>query len=172
MYLTCICLNKNHTEKSLYKATLKQGDRQIKTVAFLDTGNHLVEPISGRPVCVIDADIWEALFVDNCSDVSKDGSSLRFRVIPYHSVGKRRGILRGYLLDELILCQEGPGLRLQKVYVAVCNQQLTSRNNGDIKLLIHPGLLCKKGIPDHIKYNQERTGEHDFTSCNTGETTF
>lgn len=92
--------------------------------ALIDSGNSLVEPISGKPVCVMDLQAASALW----------GEEDPCRVIPYCSVGTARGIMKAYLLQELCIEMEGPDLIRKNVFVAVSPKPLTC-------FLISPMLL-------------------------------
>ena len=64
--------------------------------AFVDSGNTLREPISGKPVILIDKKgakklSFEPLFLEE-----------RFGLIPYNAVGVENGVLEGVRLDKVI----------------------------------------------------------------------
>ena len=67
-------------------------------------------------------------------------------MIPYHSIGKKRGIMRGYLLPELELDTEGMRLKFKDVYIAVSDEEV-SRTDGaeveSVEIIINPGLFEK-----------------------------
>ena len=115
---------------------LRNGEKDMEVPALIDSGNSLVEPISGKPVCVITQEIYERLLLKN---------STGFRVIPYHSVGRKHGVLPGYLLDEVEIDYEGLRLRFQNIYVAVeknlFNDDSASRS---IKIIVNPALFQRK----------------------------
>ena len=147
-YRNCICV-----------ATLKTGNVTLEIPALIDSGNNLVEPISGKPVCVIDKEVFEGLWKDNPPG---------FRVIPYHSVGRNRGILSGYLLEELEIDYEGILLKFQKVYLAVSQEDISNGCGAQsIKIIINPGLFQEKrnGRPSR-RQNERR---NDFKSGNAGK---
>lgn len=147
-YKNCICVAKLKTEKCIQEVT-----------ALIDSGNSLVEPISGKPVCVIDRGVFESLWKENPPG---------FRVIPYHSVGRKRGILSGYLLEELEIDYEGMLLCFQEVYVAVSEEEISGEcKDQSIKIIINPMLFRMKrnGMPSR-RQNERR---NDFKSGNAGK---
>lgn len=92
--------------------------------ALLDTGNMLVDPITGHPVLVVEVrSLQEVLppevidlnkilargeFPDNSAlDFSPDWAS-RIRFIAYASVGREKGFLLGFRPDEVTLLQKEP----------------------------------------------------------------
>ena len=77
----------------------------LRIHALVDSGNTLTEPISGAPVSVLDARIFYRLWPEGLSG---------FRVIPYHSVGKKSGILKGISGAADDAHTAGCGTRIQK----------------------------------------------------------
>lgn len=108
------------------RATLICGSNKVSVQALLDSGNSLVEPISGKPVTVIDMKIYHALWGDK---------EQPFRAIPYHSIGRKRGILKGYLLPVMELEIDGVTKQLKEVYVAV------SEESGGESVIINPAII-------------------------------
>ena len=70
---------------------------------MIDTGNYLKEPVSGKPVVLIAKGAAK-----NLGDFGSPGSPKspentksreRYRLIPFHSVGNRNGMLEGIRTD-------------------------------------------------------------------------
>jgi len=117
----------------LCRATLVCGKNQVAVSGLVDSGNSLVEPISGKPVSIVEQSVVHNLWREEPL----------FRVIPYHSIGKKKGILKGYCLPELRVEMEG-GVRVCKnVYVAVCEEYVPSEEVGRerIRMILNPALL-------------------------------
>jgi hypothetical protein len=107
----------------------------MKVNALVDSGNSLVEPISGKPVCVVGKKVYETLW---------GGETEGFRVIPYHSIGKSRGVLPGYLLPRLEIELEGLERVFENVYIAVSDGEISGMEDAgaeSVKMIINPGLL-------------------------------
>ena len=126
--------------------------RCVCVTALVDSGNHLREPISGKPVSVISRDIFAALWPNEPAF---------YRAIPYHSVGKAHGILRGYLLPKLEVEVRGMRKQLTNVYVAVCEEEMLSG------MILHPELLLAGS--ETVK-RKGRVEENDSKSGNAGKT--
>lgn len=107
----------------------RNGNR-ITVNAIVDTGNCLMEPISGKPVSVLDQEIFMQLFGEE-----PEG----FRAIPYHSVGCDRGIMKGYEVPEIIIEQDGIARSCRNVYVGVSEIPLSA--GADYRMLLHPALF-------------------------------
>ena len=66
-----------------------------------------------------------------------------FRAIPYHSIGKKRGILQGYLLPELKIEIDGEVKLCRDVYVAVSEELCGEETlGGQVKMILNPALLA------------------------------
>ncbi|MBR1852642.1 MAG: sigma-E processing peptidase SpoIIGA [Lachnospiraceae bacterium] len=102
----------------------------VCTTALVDSGNHLREPVSGKPVSVIGQEVFAALWAEEPT---------LYRAIPYHSVGRNHGILQGYLLPELEVELDGMCKRVADVYVAVCEEEAVSG------MILHPEILSQAG---------------------------
>ena len=72
--------NHDYCEVELYL-----GKQSFRSKALIDTGNTLRDMVSGQPVNVIERQVVEQL--------TAEGRPLRFRYIPYHSIGKKEGIM-------------------------------------------------------------------------------
>ncbi len=128
--------------------TLICGGTKIKVYALIDSGNSLIEPISGKPVSIIETQLFESLWKE---------APLYYRAIPFHSIGKKRGILQGYLLSEIRIEIDGVEKICKDVYVAVCDEQIcgmeenstednsikeeVSDKKTGIRMILNPALL-------------------------------
>lgn len=72
-------------------------DNQCKTQAIVDTGNHLTDHLTGKAVSVIGKDTAEKLLKNSMPD--------KIRFIPYHTIGKKHGVIPVITLDRM--CIEG-----------------------------------------------------------------
>ncbi len=111
-----------------YVPALKQ---EIRVKAFVDTGNHLVDPINGVPVSLISEKAAQCM----ASCLLRE----KYHAIPYRSVGKKNGILSAYELPEIVIEEEGRTLRREHVIVAVCDAGISEES--DYQMILHPGLL-------------------------------
>ena len=102
--------------------------RHITVRAIVDSGNSLREPISGKPVSVLDEKLFTALW-----EKEPEG----FRAIPYHSVGCDRGIMKGYELPLMVVEWEGIRKECHDIYVGLSQTPVSE----GYQLLIHPALL-------------------------------
>lgn len=159
LFLSRICRRRGQ-EDSICRATLIHGVRRAEVKALIDSGNSLTEPFSGSPVSVVEEDVFRKLWGDSVQGC---------RVIPYHSIGKRRGILMGYLLPELRLEVGGLEKTFRKVYIAVSKEAIASDSAEAeaVKMIINPRLLEEAGKGKQPKRQNERT--YDSESSDTGK---
>lgn len=105
--------------------------------ALLDTGNSLVEPISRKPVCIVGREVFK-------QDHKKEGMRKeflpqRFRIIPYHSVGKENGILCGYEMDRLIIDTDERKVIIEKPMIGISDVPVGSKET--YQMILQPELL-------------------------------
>ena len=123
------------TKQCLCHATLIRGGQRMDAAALIDSGNGLTEPVSGKPVCVVDERLYEGLWGDEESG---------YRVIPYHSIDKKHGIMQGYLLPMLVIDLDGMSFKFRDIYIAVSRERIsdTGAGSGDaVDMIINPRLF-------------------------------
>jgi len=150
------------TKDSLCRATLFREEEQLTVLALIDSGNSLIEPISGKPVCVVEREVFERLWKE---------TSNGFRAIPYTSIGKKRGILPGYLLPQLCLEADGMLWSFTDVYIAVSDEAISNVGSADaesVKMIVNPGLFAqsRRGRPKKRQNVRRNDSESDDTGQN------
>ena len=75
---------------SLYQVTLLVDGNRINVIGLADTGNSLTEPITGKPVSIIQAEELKKI-------------PDKILLVPYNSVGKERGLMRAFVADNMIV---------------------------------------------------------------------
>lgn len=104
--------------------------REAVVQALVDTGNSLYEPISHKPVSIIEKQAMEAVFAGVCP--------AGFRAIPFHSLGKAHGILNGYELTELIIFGENEKIKIERPMVGLFDGNLSA--GAAYQMILHPTL--------------------------------
>ncbi len=151
----------NIQKESLCRAVLLCREMRLEVTGLIDSGNTLTEPVSGRPVCIVSESVLDSLkgkLPEGC------------RIVPYHSIGKSRGILEGYLLPELLVETDGIVRSFSRVWIAASPQGISESEDAEaesVKMIINPALFeeRKKERPD--KRQNERT--YDTESGTTGK---
>lgn len=133
----CICAEQliRKKEDALFcRVELVGKGASMCVTALIDTGNSLTEPISGKPVCLLERNVFEGLFLK--------GRPEGFRVIPYHSIGKENGLICGYLIPEMNISVEGIRKKYREIYVGVVNGEISASSG--YCMIIHPGILGRQ----------------------------
>lgn len=125
----------------------------IEAKGLVDTGNQLMDPLTGSPVCILSIHGKEKLLpkevvamiekgVENMSLESKelpDGWQEKMRIIPCRVVGEDNQLLIGFKPDALYIDVSGEYKEASKCVISFTKQQLSSDGNFDA--IIHPKLV-------------------------------
>lgn len=117
-------------DRVICKVRLKGYENQLELNALIDTGNSLKEPISGKPVSVIEEDAFRKLQEVKIEE--------KLKMIPYHSIGKNNGMLEGYEIPEMIIESEEGSIQWQKVIVGISKNRISA--SGKYQMILHPDL--------------------------------
>lgn len=127
---------------------MKINNKVIKTIAMVDTGNCLKEPITSMPVVVVEHTLlYECIpkqILDNLEkiiggDLSKINEEIkneyisRLKLIPYSSLGKQNGMLLGLKPEYFKIINEEEE-KTKNVIVGIYNKSLTKK--GEYRALI------------------------------------
>jgi len=106
-------LGRARTRSLVASLTLTLGGRSLRVDALRDTGHSLSDPVTGRPVVVIErscvsgllppeqAAVFKRETADAAETVVAAGrTGLRARLVPYSSVGTARGLLPAFHVDH------------------------------------------------------------------------
>ncbi len=82
-------------------------NKKAKIKVLMDTGNLLREPFTGKPVVIVEKDALKPIFdVDILNNLDEmldgnfiSGDGLKFRIIPYSSLGNESGVIIGVCVD-------------------------------------------------------------------------
>ena len=117
--------NKKLFTEHTYEAEIVMGKHIVKASAFLDTGNRLKEPITGKPVAVASEELWQRM-MSAASKADENAADVRFAAVPYETVGTR-GILEAVRTDRL----EVNGRRIKGCLIARSERQLEMGRDDD-----------------------------------------
>ena len=119
-------LTKNRERRQrFYDVCLRYRGRECRVKAARDTGNELYEPVSHRPVHILNR---------------SEGVSLAVTVpavlyIPYQSIGRSGGLLPAIYLDELEVKKDGRFIRIERPLVAIASRPVSPDN--EYQMLLH-----------------------------------
>lgn len=126
-------------EKTILEIRMSHKGRLAFANGLVDTGNGLSDPISKEPVIIIPRSLKEKLLMQERVRDQKG-----YRLIPYESVGTRKGVLEAFRLEQLVIMdknQSGKDAEIVRTQVicAVCEDDFCT--NGEYEVLLHPLLL-------------------------------
>lgn len=135
--VTGIMIRKVRVERQ-YAAVIRKikcavGDRNVELQALVDTGNSLTDPVTGKPVAVIEKDAMRDI-LNNIDDYTK----VKYHLIPFRTVGCDDGMIEVITVDIMYIYDEKSTLSLKNVLVGLSDNRLSSQ--GRFQALINPQL--------------------------------
>ncbi|MCL4463950.1 MAG: sigma-E processing peptidase SpoIIGA [Firmicutes bacterium] len=138
--------------KSLrFRVTIKCGDKSVEVAGLVDTGNHLRDPLSGRPLSVASygavevflPTVLQQAYRRAADPVSALGEltgpeAVRYGVTPFRSL-ENAGVLVTFRPDKVVL--EGTGVRQEcdDLVFAISAKALSLDNEAEI--LLNPAIM-------------------------------
>lgn len=113
---------------SLYSVCIFLGNSKITLTALRDTGNSLVEPMTGKPVCVVEKSAIKQL----------DKEEMKYILVPYNSVGKQHGLLDAFIADKITV----NNIEIEKAVIGIYEGKLSQNNK--YEMILNPNLLKKE----------------------------
>lgn len=99
----------------LYQVTLYYRGKSGTFTGFLDTGNRLTEPVSGKPVSILSADSAKELF-------SRVDGVL---YVPFRTVGREGGVIPAVRADRMEIREDGRNTVIENPYIALSKEPLS-----------------------------------------------
>ena len=145
--LVCYVLARKVHPKQLYPVTIQKGERQVELMALYDSGNHLGDPFTGKPVMIVQFDAIKDLiplqlhrcFLNpiNAENLpAESAKSFQIKWIPYHTVDGN-DFLAAFSPDRCTV-HKGQTELLQEVLVGVSRQQLSQ---GEFQAILHKDMI-------------------------------
>lgn len=104
------------------------GDMEV--TALVDTGNGLIDPVSQKPVAVLEEESWQKMTGWMRPE--------KYHVIPFHSIGKEHGLLGGYEVGLMEVEDEIGVRQYNNVIIAVFKGKLSK--TGGYQMILPPEL--------------------------------
>lgn len=120
--------NRKKQREITCQAVLQLGAGLVRVEALCDTGNSLYDPISKKPVSILDGQLLDDLLEQSCRENLP-------RFIPYHTI-TQHGILEAYVLDRMELEGEKGKCRVERPVVARMPEA-----DREYQLILHRDLL-------------------------------
>lgn len=106
------------------------GKRSYRTKALIDTGNTLWDAVSKEPVNIVESQVAELL--------TEEEEELKIRYIPFHSIGRKEGIMPMIRLDRMKI-MDGTQLRwIERPLAAISEEKLSEEN---YQVILNPDVL-------------------------------
>lgn len=122
--------------RHVYPVTIIYKGKPMKISGFLDTGNSLTDPITKKPVSIINIQNIEKLLEEDIREYLVDfysgfnngackeyENAEKIKYIPYHSIGKKHGILPAITVDICITVNDKP-IIFEKTILGVCEEPI------------------------------------------------
>jgi len=138
------------SQKDMYcKIKIKINENEIDAKAMIDTGNLAKEPITNRPVIIVESTLLENVLprqilnnldkilsgdLNNISEEMQEKYISKFRCIPFSSLGRENGMLLGIKAEEVEVETEDEKKISNNVIVGIYGKSLTKR--GEYRALI------------------------------------
>lgn len=139
-------------------STVTVGGRSAQFIALVDTGNELRDPLSGRPVMVVEYQAISPVLPPAYQGLLREGLGLepggegdpdwqaRLRFIPYRSLGRARGgVLFGFAPDDVQISLPGRAPAGAELVVAVSPSPLAG--HGAFQAILPASVAVMSGYP-------------------------
>ncbi|WCK56842.1 sigma-E processing peptidase SpoIIGA [Aneurinibacillus sp. Ricciae_BoGa-3] len=130
------------------------GEKNVRCVGFIDTGNQLHDPLTRTPVSIMELSLWENVLPDNLLEAVRKGTGFdtdlsaideqwlpRIRLIPYRTVSAQMSFLLAIRPDAVTIQTNGEAYE-GKMYIGLRAESLSSA--GSYQAIIHPKALVHK----------------------------
>lgn len=117
-------------ENTLRKVKISTDMGTVEIMAFVDTGNRLIDPVSQKPVAVLEEESWQKMTGWMRPE--------KYRVIPFYSIGKAHGLLDGYEVGCMEVDSEMGVRQHENVIIAIFKGKLSK--TGGYQMILPPEL--------------------------------
>lgn len=106
------------------------GETRCRVTGMIDTGNGLRDPVSDQPVSILDKAVARQ-FLGNVK-------LSRVRYIPYHSIGKKEGVLLALKIDRMCIHRE-EAYWVRDPLIGVSDETISAK--GEYQMILNPNLF-------------------------------
>ena len=130
----CILIKEERQEKENLRLVICEVNGKIlRCTGLWDTGNRLFEPLSKKPVLVLEKSELEKSYIY----IRKE----QYRIVPYHSIGTKHGILEAFVADRVVVVpmEDGDGssgIEREKVVIGIYEGKLCQSEK--YQMILHP----------------------------------
>ena len=123
-----LVINIRQMDEILCEVLLINGTEQVKVKAIIDTGNRLMDDVTGKPVSIISRETAKKLW----KEIPEEG----FRYIPYYTIKGKEGILPLFTLEKMCLYLEEE-VWIAKASMAVGEEKI---GTGEYEMILNPNI--------------------------------
>ncbi len=109
---------------------LYQNGKTCRVKGRIDTGNGLCDPITNQPVSILDKRAAKEFLGDE--------KIAQIKYIPYHSIGKKEGVLLAMKIEKMHIYGEEEYV-IRDPVIGISDEHLSTE--GNYQMIIHPKLL-------------------------------
>ncbi len=112
-------------------------NKKVKMKGYIDSGNTLKDPISKKPVIIVEKDVMQEII-----DVNKllgGDENLKIRLIPFKSIGKQNGMLIGIRPEYVKIKYNENQIITKKVIIGIYDKKISKNYSALIGLEILEG---------------------------------
>lgn len=117
--------------------TVFWGENKLVLIGMIDTGNLLQEPLTGKPVSIVEKSAIFPLLGDNWQQ--RRG----FYLIPYHSIGTEKGWLQAVSADRMEIRSTSGKVCVEQPILAIYEGRLSVQS--EYQIILHPWHADEKG---------------------------
>ena len=118
-------------QRHIYEVILTENGEDVVVRALFDTGNLLADPVTGKPVSIIEETEEIKQWMTRYPH--------KYKIIPYQSIGKEHGILEGIVVDELMIQKEKEQVVKKETIVALYKGKLSK--DGAFQMILNHSLI-------------------------------
>ena len=111
--------------------------KEVKLKGYIDSGNTLKDPLSKKPVIIVEKSIMENI-IDTDNLLGGD-ERLKLRLIPFKSIGKQNGMLIGIKPEYVIINYNENKVKTRNVIVGIYDKKISKSYSALIGLEILEG---------------------------------
>ena len=106
--------------------TEEEMQNKISVIALIDSGNRLREETTGKPVCILENDVFKIQTTKNYE-------------VTYHSLGNREAKMQAFIVPEIVIHFGEGDLKQKEVMIASYPEKITKK--GSYHMILHPAYL-------------------------------
>ena len=127
--LFCIYQIRRRVIQQICRVELWAGTEHVTVDAYCDTGNLLRDPLTGRPVCILQQEVLAQFAADRT--IQKE--------ISCHTIGTEKEKLKIVMLDKMKIYQKGTVTEIKEPEIGLHTGEIMQ--NPKVQMLLHAGYI-------------------------------